>query len=101
MHDGSISYCRRLHARGKIADGVGPTPAVSDRARRLFTKLLLDDLYDAVYFVDPERRIRYWNHAAEALSGYPASEVLRRRCSTMCSATSMRPDSVSAKMTVH
>ena len=35
-----------------------------------FHKLLLDDLYDAVYFVDPERRILYWNHSAEALSGF-------------------------------
>ena len=46
-----------------------------------FHKLLLDDLYDAVYFVDPERRILYWNHAAEALSGFSASEVVGRRCS--------------------
>ena len=46
-----------------------------------FHKLLLDDLYDAVYFVDPDRRILYWNHAAEALSGYAASDVIGRRCS--------------------
>jgi len=64
----------------KVADGVGPTPAVSDRARRLY-KLPLDDLYDAVYFVDPGHSILYWNHAAQALSGYPASKVLGRRCS--------------------
>jgi diguanylate cyclase (GGDEF)-like protein/PAS domain S-box-containing protein len=46
-----------------------------------FYKLLLDDLYDAVYFVDPDRRILYWNHAAEALTGYAASEVVGKRCS--------------------
>jgi len=46
-----------------------------------YYKLLLDDLYDAVYFVDPDRRILYWNHAAEALSGFSASEVMGRRCS--------------------
>jgi len=46
-----------------------------------FHKVLLDDLYDAVYFVDPERRILYWNHAAEALSGFSAAEVVGRRCS--------------------
>jgi len=46
-----------------------------------FHKLLLDDLYDAVYFVDADRRILYWNHAAEALSGFSASEVIGRRCS--------------------
>jgi PAS domain S-box-containing protein len=46
-----------------------------------FHKLLLDDLYDAVYFVDTDRRILYWNHAAEAVSGFAASEVMGRRCS--------------------
>jgi PAS domain S-box-containing protein len=46
-----------------------------------FYKLLLDDLYDAVYFVDLTRRVLYWNHAAEALSGFSASEVIGRRCS--------------------
>ena len=46
-----------------------------------FYKLLLDDLYDAVYFVDPDRRILYWNHAAEALTGFAASEVVGKRCS--------------------
>lgn len=46
-----------------------------------FYKTLLDDLYDAVYFVDPDRRILYWNHAAEALTGYGAAEVVGRRCS--------------------
>jgi len=46
-----------------------------------FYKLLLDDLYDAVYFVDTNRRILYWNHAAEALTGYAASEVVGKQCS--------------------
>src|SRR5450631_1151178 len=46
-----------------------------------FYKLLLDDLYDGVYFVDTERRILYWNHAAEGLTGFAASEVVGRRCS--------------------
>ena len=42
--------------------------------------MLLDDLYDAVYFVDTERRIFYWNRAAEALTGFAASEVVGKRC---------------------
>jgi diguanylate cyclase (GGDEF)-like protein/PAS domain S-box-containing protein len=46
-----------------------------------FYKTLLDNLYDAVYFVDPERHILYWNHAAEALTGYAAAEVVGKRCS--------------------
>ncbi len=45
-----------------------------------FHKALLDSLYDAVYAVDTERRITYWNAGAERLTGYPASEVVGRRC---------------------
>ncbi|MBI4797337.1 MAG: GGDEF domain-containing protein [Desulfarculus sp.] len=41
---------------------------------------VLDDLYDGVYFLDPQRRITYWNSAAEKLTGYQASEVLGRSC---------------------
>jgi diguanylate cyclase (GGDEF)-like protein/PAS domain S-box-containing protein len=43
-------------------------------------KVLLDELYDAVYFVDTERRIQYWNRAAASLSGYAEGEVLGRHC---------------------
>jgi diguanylate cyclase (GGDEF)-like protein/PAS domain S-box-containing protein len=43
-------------------------------------KLLLDELYDAVYFVDTERRIQYWNRAAESTSGYAQEDVLGRHC---------------------
>lgn len=42
---------------------------------------LLDELYDAVYLVDPGRRVLYWNHAAETLSGFSASEVVGKQCS--------------------
>ncbi|HEX7541873.1 MAG TPA: PAS domain-containing protein [Anaerolineales bacterium] len=35
-------------------------------------KDILDNLYDGVYFVDPERRITYWNNGAERITGYPA-----------------------------
>jgi diguanylate cyclase (GGDEF)-like protein/PAS domain S-box-containing protein len=34
-----------------------------------------------LYFVDTDRRILYWNHAAQAISGYSASEVIGRCCS--------------------
>ena len=43
-----------------------------------FFKKMLDELYDGVYFVDTDRRILYWNAAAERLSGYAASEVVGR-----------------------
>jgi len=44
-------------------------------------KQLVDSLPDGVYVADRERRIIYWNRAAEALSGYTAQEVLGKQCS--------------------
>ena len=46
-----------------------------------FYKTLLDNLSEGVYFVDCDRRISYWNKAAEALSGRTAVEVLGFSCS--------------------
>ena len=43
-------------------------------------KNLIDEMYDAVYFVDKDRRIIYWNKAAEEITGYSASEVIGTRC---------------------
>lgn len=43
-------------------------------------KTLLDNLHDGVYFVDRQRRITYWNKAAERISGYGAQEVLGSCC---------------------
>ncbi|MGC8644334.1 MAG: diguanylate cyclase, partial [Isosphaeraceae bacterium] len=45
-----------------------------------FYKRLLDQLHDAVYFVDTRRCILYWNDAAERLTGYTRSEVVGRHC---------------------
>jgi diguanylate cyclase (GGDEF)-like protein/PAS domain S-box-containing protein len=41
---------------------------------------LLEAISEAVYAVDRDRRITYWNAAAERLTGYSASEVVGRRC---------------------
>ena len=41
---------------------------------------VLDNLYDAVWFVDEERRITYWNESAEVLSGYTRSEMMGKDC---------------------
>jgi diguanylate cyclase (GGDEF)-like protein/PAS domain S-box-containing protein len=41
---------------------------------------LLDGISDGVYFVDAERKITYWNRAAERLTGYSAAEAVGRRC---------------------
>ena len=50
-----------------------------DKARFHY-KELLDTLYDGVYFVDRDRRIRYWNKAAEKMTGYTLKEVLGKPC---------------------
>jgi diguanylate cyclase (GGDEF)-like protein/PAS domain S-box-containing protein len=44
-------------------------------------KTILDNLHDGAYFVDRDRRITFWNRAAERLTGYTASEVLGSSCS--------------------
>ncbi|WP_448058648.1 diguanylate cyclase [Cellulomonas hominis] len=41
---------------------------------------ILDALPDAVYVIDEQRRIRAWNQAAAALTGYAAQDVLGRVC---------------------
>jgi diguanylate cyclase (GGDEF)-like protein/PAS domain S-box-containing protein len=45
-----------------------------------FFKTLLDNFYDGVYFVDPDRRITYWNKAAERISGFTREEVIGSHC---------------------
>jgi diguanylate cyclase (GGDEF)-like protein/PAS domain S-box-containing protein len=44
------------------------------------TYALLETMGEAVYVVDHGRRITYWNRAAERLTGFPAAEVVGRRC---------------------
>ncbi len=41
---------------------------------------IIENLHDGLYFVDRERRIIYWNKAAEQISGFQATEVLGRSC---------------------
>ena len=44
-------------------------------------RAILDQLADGVYFVDRDRRICFWNKAAEKITGYSADEVMGSRCS--------------------
>ena len=41
---------------------------------------LLANIRDGVYFTDLDRRITFWNNAAEHITGYSAEEVIGRRC---------------------
>lgn len=43
--------------------------------------VVLDSLYDGVYIVDRSRRILFWNHGAEKITGYSSAEVTGRCCS--------------------
>jgi len=42
--------------------------------------LLLQSLFDGVYFVDTDRTILYWNPACEAISGHKAGDVVGTQC---------------------
>jgi len=43
-------------------------------------KSIFESLQDGVYFVDLDRRITYWNKAAERITGYSEAEVVGARC---------------------
>ncbi len=45
-----------------------------------FYETLLDNMHEGIYFVNRERKITYWNEGAQAQTGYPAAEVLGKRC---------------------
>jgi diguanylate cyclase (GGDEF)-like protein/PAS domain S-box-containing protein len=42
--------------------------------------MILDNLLDGVYFTDLDRRITYWNQAAQEITGYSAEEVVGSLC---------------------
>jgi diguanylate cyclase (GGDEF)-like protein/PAS domain S-box-containing protein len=44
-------------------------------------EILLDSLFDGVYFVDTDKKITFWNKAAERITGFSKEEVLGSRCS--------------------
>ncbi len=45
-----------------------------------FFELIVDNLYDAIYFCDINRKIIFWNKAAEKLTGYKKEEILNKHC---------------------
>ena len=42
--------------------------------------ILLNHIHEAIYFVDRQRTITFWNHGAELITGYNRSEIQGRRC---------------------
>jgi diguanylate cyclase (GGDEF)-like protein/PAS domain S-box-containing protein len=47
---------------------------------RSILSTLLENLHEGVYFTDTQRRITYWNRAAEQITGFNEREVLGKCC---------------------
>jgi PAS domain S-box-containing protein len=45
-----------------------------------FWETVVEMLSDAVFLVGPDKRILYWNRAAERLTGYPRDQVIGSHC---------------------
>ena len=41
---------------------------------------IINQLQDGIYFVDKERKIQFWNHAAERITGYKEEEIIGKCC---------------------
>ncbi|MAX25358.1 MAG: sensor domain-containing diguanylate cyclase [Phycisphaeraceae bacterium] len=52
----------------------------SEEADLVLTSDVLRRLTDGVYIVDRDRKILFWNQAAQAVTGYDADEVVGSRC---------------------
>jgi diguanylate cyclase (GGDEF)-like protein len=58
----------------------GPAPrAAPGSVDSLFQAKLLDNMYDAVAFINANGRIDLWNHGAERLTGIPAGSVRQQQ----------------------
>ena len=53
---------------------------MDESLQSLVPEALLNSLYDAVYVTDADRRIVFWNRAAEQLTGFRAAEVKGHCC---------------------
>lgn len=73
---------RELKATLQIALHRAPCDTELRDSNRKLTlyRQLCDNLFDGVYLVDQQRRISYWNHGAEELTGYGSEEVLGSHC---------------------
>jgi len=41
---------------------------------------IINNLRDGIYYVDRDRRILFWNRAAEEIAGYTADEIVGKQC---------------------
>lgn len=54
------------------------SPAPRSEQTRMFETRLLDNMHDAVIFIDAGLRIVHWNHGAERLTGITAASICQR-----------------------
>jgi len=69
LHPKTVDSCWQLQ-RG--SSSVSNSPTV------LFQQRLLDNMYDAVIFLDTNLQVTFWNRGAERLIGIPATSILQR-----------------------
>lgn len=50
------------------------------RIRSSLAKTVMDGVYDGVYIMDRDRKILFWNRAAERITGFGANEAIGIRC---------------------
>ena len=58
---------------------MGKGPICAMNRERLYLDII-NHLRDGVYYVDSNRKILFWNHAAEEITGYRADEMVGRHC---------------------
>lgn len=51
-----------------------------DNLLNIDAQTILDSLGDGVYVTNPDRRILYWNKAAERITGWQAADMVGRHC---------------------
>jgi diguanylate cyclase (GGDEF)-like protein/PAS domain S-box-containing protein len=56
------------------------SPRLDEESDVVMTNAVLHQLTDGVYIVDRDRRIVFWNHAAEKITGFAASDVTGSCC---------------------
>jgi len=67
----------QIHGAEEARPGV---EQVDEAVEAQFYQRVLNEVDEGVYFVDVERRITFWNKAAERITGYAAGEVIGSRC---------------------
>ena len=52
----------------------------SSMTQEILYKAILDNISDGIYVITAQRRIVYWNPAAERITGFPSTEMVGKTC---------------------